>query len=181
MNSSVSPVSPHLSFSILSLLFHISFIHLISLPSSFVFLPVPFSLSFSFCYIYSTCTRLSLFLHSTFCTFFPSPSIQYLLSLFSFPHINLTIIFLSLKISLPRYSGLSVSLSLSLSSTFFHLPFALSTSSLAYLFLWYYFSLILFLFSPAFRQFPALFSSIHFVFKLCPSLSLFHFQPRSHI
>jgi hypothetical protein len=76
-------------------------------------------------------------------------SIQYVFSLSSFPHLNLTIIFLSFALSLPRYSGIScvihhsyfllyldalilsllsyfsVSLSLSLSSTFIHLPFAL--------------------------------------------------------
>jgi hypothetical protein len=83
------------------------------------------------------------------------------LSLSSFPHLNLAIIFLSFALSLPRYTGtssvmhfscfllyleslilsllfcLSVSLSLSLSSAHIHLPSALnlSTSSLAYPFL----------------------------------------------
>jgi hypothetical protein len=72
--------------------------------------------------------------------------LQYLLSLSSFPHLNLATIFLSLAHSLPRYSllyrdslilsllsCLSVALSHSLSSTFIHLPFALnlSASSLA--------------------------------------------------
>jgi hypothetical protein len=33
---------------------------------------------------------------------------------------------------------------------------------------------VLFLFSPAFRHYPELFSSIHFVLKLCHSLSRFH-------
>jgi hypothetical protein len=75
-----------------------------------------------------------------------SPHIQHLFSLSSFPHLNLTIIFPSLTLSLHRYSRissvihlsysllyldsliifllccLSVSLSLLLSSTFIHLP-----------------------------------------------------------
>jgi hypothetical protein len=64
-----------------------SFFHLISLPSSFVLLPVPFSPSFSFRYIYSTCTLLSLSLHSSFCTFFPLlPSNTYFLSPHSHAH-----------------------------------------------------------------------------------------------
>jgi hypothetical protein len=122
-----------------------------------------------------------------------SPSIKYLFSHSSFPHLNLVILFFSLLHSLslgtPEFPllytllyldslilSLLSCLSLSLSSTFIHLPFALnfSTSSL-------YFSLspsspCSFSFSPALRQYPALFPSIHFLFKLCRSLSRFHSQ-----
>jgi hypothetical protein len=69
-------------FSILSLLFHISFIHLISLPSSFSISPRSF--------LSDVLNYLSLSPHSTFCSF------QFLFSLSSFPHLNLTIILLLL-------------------------------------------------------------------------------------
>jgi hypothetical protein len=149
---------PLLSFFILSPLFHISFIHPISIP------PVPFSPFLSFHHIHSTCVQLSLSPHtcSTFCTFFPLLPSNNCFPSFSFPHLHLAIIFLSCALSLPRYYGissvvhlsysllyldssilsllscLSVSLCLSPSSTLTHLPFALnlSTSSLAYPFLW---------------------------------------------
>jgi hypothetical protein len=148
-----------LSFSIL---FHISFIDLISLPSSFSIFPRSFLfLSLSFRYIHSTNARLSLSPHIIL-HLLSSPSIQYLFSLSSFLHLNLAIIFLSFAHSLPRFSGisfvihlsyfllnlnslilsllscLSVSLFISLSSKCIHLSFAnpnLSTSSLAYPFL----------------------------------------------
>jgi hypothetical protein len=63
---------PPLYFSILCLLFHTSFIRPVSLPSSFCisFSPLLSPLS-SFRYIHSTCARLFLSPHSTFCTFFP--------------------------------------------------------------------------------------------------------------
>jgi hypothetical protein len=146
-------------FFILSLLFHIFFIHPISLPSSFSISPSSsFSLispdPFHMCSIVSLASYHVLHLLS-------SPSVQYLFSLSSFPHLNLAIIFLSLAFSVRRYSGispvihlsyflfcldflilsllccLSVSLSLSLSSIFIYLLFVLnlSTSSLAYPFL----------------------------------------------
>jgi hypothetical protein len=126
----ISFYPPPLSFSILSLLFH-----LISLLSSFPFLSLLFP-------------HFSLSPHGTFCTFFLLlPSNTCFLS--SFPHLNLVIIFLSFALSLPRYSGiftvihlsyslfyldslilpllscLFVSLSLSLSSAFIHLPLPL--------------------------------------------------------
>jgi hypothetical protein len=119
---------PSLSFSILPLLFHISFIHTIFLPSLFSISPRSI-VSLSSEHI----------LH-----FLSSPSVQYLFALSSFPHLNLAIIFLSFALFLPvrhfsysllilsLLSCLSVSLSLSLSYTFIHLPFALNlfTSSL---------------------------------------------------
>jgi hypothetical protein len=57
-----------------------------------IFLPVPFSPSLSFRYIHSTCARLFLSSHSTFCIFFSS--FHPLESFSSFPHLNLVIIFL---------------------------------------------------------------------------------------
>jgi hypothetical protein len=142
--------SPPISFSIHSLLFHI--LHPFYLPSVFILPSLTLSLSLSH---FSPSSLHILHLLS-------SLSILCLFSLSSFPHLNLAIIFLSLALSLLRYSGIfsvidlpysllyldslilsfisyfSVSLSFSLSSTFIHLPFALnlSTSSLAYLFLW---------------------------------------------
>jgi hypothetical protein len=72
-----------------------------------------------------------------------------------------------------------VSLSLSLSSTFIHLHFALnlSLSSLVVRISFSPNSPCSFLFSPAFRQYPALLPSIHSVFKLCRSFFRFHSQP----
>jgi hypothetical protein len=80
----------HLSFSILSLLFHISFVHLIH-PSVFIlyFSPV-LSLSHLATSIPNVLNYLSLLIA-------PS-SIQYLFSLLSFLHLNLT--FLSFALSL---------------------------------------------------------------------------------
>jgi hypothetical protein len=91
-------------------------------------------------------------------------------SLSSLPHLNLTIIFLSLALSLPRYFAIPSVIHLSYSLLyldslpslllvsmfvpFTHLPSALklSTCSLVYLFFWYYFSLsfssLFFFFSP---------------------------------
>jgi hypothetical protein len=140
----------HLFLFLSILSFSISFIHSISLPSSFF----PLSLSLSLSHFSPSSLHILHLLSSL--------SILCLFSLSSFPHLNLAIIFLSLALSLLRYSGIfsvidlpysllyldslilsfisyfSVSLSFSLSSTFIHLPFALnlSTSSLAYLFLW---------------------------------------------
>jgi hypothetical protein len=246
--------------------------------SRFFSLPLSLSLSHFATSIPHVLDFLSLLI-AYFARCFSSPSIQYLFSLSSFPHLNFAISFLSFILSLPRYSFvihhpypccildslilsllscLSVSLSLSLSSTFIHLPFALNPSSLAYPFLWWYFSLslllrvffsflssiplvsctlpffhfssnfarslshfhshpippalfpplptpstplkyfsctlftsscsvhpqisalyisIVFLFFPAFRQYPALFPSIYFVLKLCRSLSRFYSHP----
>jgi hypothetical protein len=119
---------------------------LISLPSSFSISPSSFlSLPPISLHLIHMCSIVSP--HSTFCTFFSSPSIQYLFSLlvptsksrlhFSFfctsPQVlrNLDSLILSLL------SCFSVSLSLSLNSIFIHFPFAVnfSTSSLAYPFL----------------------------------------------
>jgi hypothetical protein len=58
---------PLRSFSILSLLFHISYLFRLHA----LFLPFPFSHSLSFRYIHSTSTQFSLCPHSIFCTFFP--------------------------------------------------------------------------------------------------------------
>jgi hypothetical protein len=144
-NNLFNSFPPLLSFSILSFLFHISFIHPISNPSSFGISPRSFpSLSPISLHPFPMCSIVSL--HITHSALLYFPSIQHLFSLSSFPHLNLAIIFLSLYLSLPRYidsltlsllSCLSVSLSLSLSSAFIHLHFALdlSTSSLAYPFL----------------------------------------------
>jgi hypothetical protein len=108
------------------------------------------------------------------------------------PHSESATIFLSLALSLPRYSGISsvVQLSYSLlyldslilflisclsvlcpfhpvSSAFIHFSFAFSLSTRIPVPLVAILSLLLlltlFLFSPAFRQYPALFPSIHFV------------------
>jgi hypothetical protein len=104
-----------LSIIILSLLFHISFIHLISLPSSFSISPRSFlSLSLISPYplhVYSIISVSSWhILHLS-----SSSSVQYLFSLSSFPHLNLVIIFLSLALSLPRYNGTSSAMHLSYS------------------------------------------------------------------
>jgi hypothetical protein len=87
---------PLLSFSIFSLLFHISFIHIISLPSSFSISPrsLPFS---------HLATSIPHVLNWHILYLLSSPSLQYLVSLSWFPHLNLVIIFLSLALSLSRY------------------------------------------------------------------------------
>jgi hypothetical protein len=95
-----------LSFSILSLLFHISFIHPISLPSSLSISPRSFlSISHFATSIPHVLNCLSLLIaHSahSFLSFRPN-----LLSLFSFLQLNFAIIFLSLAFPLSRYSGIS--------------------------------------------------------------------------
>jgi hypothetical protein len=135
--------APPLSFFILSLLFHISFIHLISLWSS---LSISLLSHFATSIPHVLHCLFLLVTHSapSFLFFDPIPPLS------SFPHLNPAIIFPSFALSLlchtPLYfllyldslifsliSCLSVSSSLSLRSTFIHLPFALnlSTSSLA--------------------------------------------------
>jgi hypothetical protein len=94
---------PLRSFSILSLLFHISyhssvFMHYFSPFLSLTLSPFATSILHrlnSLCVLIASSAPSFLYL-----------SIQYLFSLFSFPHLNLTIIFLSLALSLPRYSGI---------------------------------------------------------------------------
>jgi hypothetical protein len=139
----------------LFLLFPISLIYLIALPSSFCISPRSFpSLNLISLHPFHICSIVSLsslhILH-----LLSSSSIKYLVSLSSFPHLHLAIIVLSLVLSLPRYFSviylsdsllylyslilslvpcLSVPSSLLLSCTFIHLPFGLnlSASSLAY-------------------------------------------------
>jgi hypothetical protein len=133
---------PLISFSILSFLFHISFIHPISNPSSFGISPRSFpSLSPISLHPFPMCSIVSL--HITHSALLYFPSIQHLFSLSSFPHLNPPSFF-CLFYSLPTYiDSLTLSLrsclslSLSLSSAFIHLHFALdlSTSSLTYPFL----------------------------------------------
>jgi hypothetical protein len=97
-NKSFFFIPPPLSFIILSLLFKISFIHLIFIQYFSPFLSLPLS----FRYIHSTSAQLTLFLLSTFCNLFSLlPSNTCFLS--SFLHLNLPIIFLSLALSLPRF------------------------------------------------------------------------------
>jgi hypothetical protein len=191
-----------LYFSILPLLFHISFIHPISLPSSFGISPRSFlSLSHFATSIPHVFNCLSLLIaHSapSFLSFRPLPGFSLLV-----PTSTLTIIFFfhlhSLSPSIPEFphtplilpvyldslipallSCLSVSLSLSRSSTFIHLPFALnlSTSSLAYPFLWSYFSVPFFsvFFFFSLQHSVSILHSSLFVLKLCRSLSRFHSQ-----
>jgi hypothetical protein len=151
-----------LSFSTLSLLFHISFIHPLALPSSFTISPRSFlSLSLSFHYIHSTWAQFSLSLfiaHSapSFLSFHPIPVFSLLIPTSKSRHHFSFFCTLSPQVFqnflchtpliLPVVSGffdsfpsslLIWSLSLSHSSSFIHLPFALnlSTSSLAYPFL----------------------------------------------
>jgi hypothetical protein len=155
---------PHPSpYLFLSLLSHISFFHLISLPFSFGISPRFFpSLCLISLHPFLDCLSLSLssrhILH-----LFSSPSIQYLFSVSSFPHLNFAIIFLSFALSLPGYSLLYlvslilcllscfVSLSLSVSSTFSYLSFTLNLSTSLVVFLSLLLLRVLFLFSPAFR------------------------------
>jgi hypothetical protein len=103
---------PRLSISILSLLFHISFIHLISPPSSFSISFRSFlSLSLisphqlHMCSIVSLSSRHILHLFSSSVQYLPVLSLSLPLSLF--PHLNLAIIFLSFALSLARYTGTS--------------------------------------------------------------------------
>jgi hypothetical protein len=135
---------PHLFLFLSILSFSISFIHSISLPSSFSFSPLFFpSLSLSFRYIHSTCAMpvFSLFVptsksrhHFPFSCTLLSSGIQEFPLVIDLPY---SLLYLD-SLILSFLSYFSVSLSFSLSSTFIHLPFALnlSTSSLAYLFLW---------------------------------------------
>jgi hypothetical protein len=170
-----------LSFSILSLFFHIFFIHLISLPSSFRISPRTFLSLLSFRYIHSICAQLSLSPYSSILHLLSSNSIQYLFSLSAFPRLNLAIIFLSFALSLPRYFGISsvihlsyfvlylesfilsllsyfsVFLSLSLNSTFILL---LSVSPVLHWHIRFSGSMSFSLSSPCFFSFP---SSILFV------------------
>jgi hypothetical protein len=64
-----------------------------------------------------------------------SPFIQYLFSLSSFPHVNLAIIFLSLALSLPRYSGISSVIHLSYSLIFIWILWFFLAFTQLYLFL----------------------------------------------
>jgi hypothetical protein len=100
LNNSCSKIGNNANIKIsLSPLFFLFFpsssISLSSILSPFhlhsVFLPVPF---------FHMCSIISLSPHSTFCSF------QFLFSLSSFPHLNLTIIS-SFALSLPRHSGIS--------------------------------------------------------------------------
>jgi hypothetical protein len=101
-----NPKKP-LYFSILSLLFHISFIHPISLPSSFGISPRSFlCLSHFATFIPHVFNCLSP-PHSTFCPFFPLfPSTTWFLSPGSHIYTHHQF-FLSLALSLPKYSGIS--------------------------------------------------------------------------
>jgi hypothetical protein len=156
--------------------------HPFSLPSSF-------SMSPRSRRIHSTCARLSLSPHNTFCTFFPFlPSNTFLFPLFSFPHLYLATIFLSRVLSLslgsPEFPLSYTSRTpcctfiLSLSSAFIHLPSALNLSAGIPVPLVTFRSIlllrVLFLFFLAVSQYPALFPSMLFVLKLCRSLSRFH-------
>jgi hypothetical protein len=88
---------PLLSFSIISLLFHFSFIHL---PAVFApyFSPFPSFPLFQF----AACVRSSHCPRVTSCTFsLSSPSVLFLFSLSSSPPLHLAIIFLSYTHSLP--------------------------------------------------------------------------------
>jgi hypothetical protein len=128
--------------------------------------------------------------HSTFCTFFPllpfiyeschhfSPSCTLSPQIFrNFLCHTPFILFYLDSLILALLSCLSVSLSLSLSSTFIHLPFALFFTGISVplvLLPSLVLLRVLLLFSPASRQYPALFPFIHFVLKLCRSLFHFH-------
>jgi hypothetical protein len=89
---------PLFSFSILSLLFHISFIHPISLPSSFCISPHSFAPLFHFAtsipHVLYCLSLLIAYSASSFLSFHPI-----LFSLSSFPHLNLAFIFLSCTLS----------------------------------------------------------------------------------
>jgi hypothetical protein len=148
---------PHLFLFLSILSFSISFIHSISLPSSFSSLSPSLSLSLSLSFL---SFRSLLIPHAapSFLSFHPMPVFSLLVPTSkSRHHFPFSCTLLSsgtpefpLVIDLPYsllyldslilsfISYFSVSLSFSLSSTFIHLPFALnlSTSSLAYLFLW---------------------------------------------
>jgi hypothetical protein len=126
-------------FSILSLLFHISFIHPISLPSS---LRALFPSSLSFRYIHSTRARLSLSLFIThsapsFLSFHPIPVLSLLVPTSKSRH------HFSLSCTLSPQVYIDSFLLVLAFVPFTQLSFALDlfTSSLAYAFLWWYFSL----------------------------------------
>jgi hypothetical protein len=127
-----------------------------------------------------------------------SPFFQYLFSLSSFPHLHFVIIFLSLSRSLSpgtlefllvtylSYSlcyldslilSLRSCLSESLSLSFIHIPSALNCVPVSLVVFLSLLLRVLLLLSIAFRQYPALFPSAHFVLKLCRSLPHFHSQP----
>jgi hypothetical protein len=161
---------PHLTFfpirsSFLFLFFFHSFIHFISLPSSFRISPLPFSLSLSLSLSHFATSipqglnGLSLLIAHSASSFLSFSF--HLISLSLFPHLNLAIIFLSLGLSLQRYSGIS------------------SVIHLSY-FLLYLVSFILFLLLSLLllRVFFSFRSSIPLVpFKLCRSLPRFHSLP----
>jgi hypothetical protein len=68
------------------------------------------SFLFPFCTSFSTSLSSILSPFHLYSVFFPdlfSPSVQYLFSLSSFPHLNLAIIFLYFALYLPRYFGIS--------------------------------------------------------------------------
>jgi hypothetical protein len=99
--------SPPISFSIHSLLFHI--LHPFYLPSVFIQFFSPFlSLSLSLISLHPFHMWSIVSLSPHFLSFslsflsISSPSILCLFSLFSFPHLNLAIIFLSLVLSSPQ-------------------------------------------------------------------------------
>jgi hypothetical protein len=168
-----------------------------------VFLAAPFpSLSLISSHTLHICSIVSLsslhILHVL-----SSPSVQYLFSLSSFPHLNITTIFLSFALSLPQvhrsilcYGSLilpvvprfSDSLSSllpvplaqlrthpsSFHSQSFHFPTGIPIPPAVLLSL--LLIRVLFLFSIALSQYPALFPSAHSVLELCRSLSRFHSQ-----
>jgi hypothetical protein len=148
----------------------------------------------------------SLFPRGTSCTFFLLPSNTYLFSLSLslplslFPHLNLAIIFLSFALSLARYTGTSssrtshtpcctsilllVRISVPLAQLHTH-PSSFRSQSFHFLtgipvpsavLLSLLLIRVLFLFSIALSQYPALFPSAYSVLELCRSLSRFHSQ-----
>jgi hypothetical protein len=172
-----------------------SFVHPISLPSSLSISPHSFaSLSLISLLPFHMCSIVSLSPHSTVCTFFPllpsntcfcffcilSPQI-----LWNFSSVILLILplvsgffdslpsFLLICVFVP-FTQLHIHPS-SFCSQSFHFFTGIPVPLVVFL------SLLLrfFFFSPAFRKYPALFSSIHFVLKLCRSLSRFHSKPIS--
>jgi hypothetical protein len=179
-----------LSFSILALLFHISFIHPISLPPSLSISPSPLPSFLSFRRIHSPRARSSLF----FLAAHPSPS------LFSFRPIPVLSLLVPTSKSrhhfichtpltllvVPRFSNSRPSLFLvrvfvllaqlrthlsSFRSHSFHFLTGISVPPAVPLSL--LLILVLFRLSIALRQYP----SAHSVLELCCSLSRFHSQP----
>jgi hypothetical protein len=109
--------------------------------------------------------------HFSLCCTVPPPRYSGISSVI---HLSYSLLYYLDSLSLSLLSCLSVSLFLSLNSTFFRFPFALNLStSLSSLLRLH----VLFLFSPAFCEYPALFPSIHFICKLCRALSRFHSPP----